>query len=150
MHVILKKLCLIALCAGLGACAAGGRPFVKAEPPAANEARVYVYRPAHLQQSGTYPTVSLDGKPVGGLKNGGFLALSMPAGDHVFTFDGGFLQWGHRARDYQFTVAGGAVHYYKLDPSMNGDGNRIRFGYGFGPVSEATARAEMQGLNESQ
>jgi hypothetical protein len=102
----MRNLLLLILLTLLGGCSATGKPFVRLDNPGEKEARLYVYRPAHLAQSGIYPTVSLDSKPVGDLKNGGYLTFLVPSGNHSLSFSGSFVQWMYGDRTYPISVDG--------------------------------------------
>ena len=147
----MRSLAIILLVVLLGACAATGKPFVRADNPSEQEARLYVYRPSHFIQGGVYPTVYLDSKAVGDLKDGGYLTLVAAPGEHLVTLAGSFFQWGHSSRTYRVSLEPARTYYYKLDPYMRGEGNRILMGYSFGRVEEENAAiAQLQSLNESR
>ena len=147
----MRSLAIIFLVVLLSACAATGKPFIRADNPSEQEARLYVYRPTHFIQGAIYPTVYLDSKAVGELKNGGYLTLVVTPGEHLVTLAGGFLQWGHSSRTYHVSLEPGRTYYYKLDPNMRGEGNRTIMGYSFGRVEEENAAiAQLQSLNESR
>ncbi len=133
----------------LTACAATGKAFVPAESPGDKLARIYIYRPAYFLQSAIFPSISVDGKAVGDLKNGGFITFLIPPGAHTLSLSGSFFQWGHPARQYQFSAESGRLQYFKLDPNIRGNGFVTTYGYRFGEVKEGTALEELSKLNQS-
>lgn len=131
----------------LTACA-GGAPFVVKNAPSSVESRLYVYRPFQFGQSATYPTVSMDGKQIGQLKNSGFLTLVTSPGQHNLGFYGqSRFQWPYAERDYPITTNAGKTSYYKLETYLQG---RTGYSYSLRQVKEATALKEMASLKESK
>ncbi len=133
----------------LTACAATGKAFIPAESPGKELARIYIYRPAYLLQSGIFPSISVDEKPVGDLKNGGFVTFLVPAGQHTLSLSGSFFQWGHPTRQYPIVAEAGRIQYYKLDPNVRGNGFVTTYGYGFGEINEGPALEDLAKLNQS-
>lgn len=131
----------------LTACA-GGAPFVVKDAPSSVESRLYVYRPFQIGQMGAYPTVSLDGKQIGQLKNSGFLTLATSPGQHILGFyRQGRFHWPYAERDYPVTTNAGKTSYYKLETYLQG---RTGYSYSLRPVKEATALKELASLKESK
>lgn len=99
----------------LAACASGPTYkdlSAKEAPPAANMARVYVYRTGSMFGAAVQPSVKLDGQKVGDAVPGGYFYVDVPAGDHRISAD------TEVKRETSFTVAAGETRYVRLEVSM--------------------------------
>lgn len=145
MRYLIGIICVVIL----SGCVATGNSYVKTANPGESEARLYIYRPSYFMRSGSYPSLLVDSTSIGALKNGGYITVVVPSGSHTITIPQSALHWGNATRTIPLLLKGGSTYYYKLDPSMSGDGSRVVHRYQFGPIDEAIAVAELKSLNES-
>jgi len=145
----IRSVLLLALLGFLVSGCASGEKFVGLESPDKNQARVYLYRPFNLMQSGVFPDVLVDSKEVGTLKNGGYLTFTVPEGLHKITLAGGFLQWGHSDRDFALEAADGETCFYQLDTTTSQQGTYTLVGYAFFKAEKDVAMTELVKLKAS-
>ncbi len=134
------RISLMIILGGVLSACASGEAFVGLKKPDEGKSRVYAYRTFNLLQSGIYPSVHLDSKPVGKLKNGGYFTFPVSPGMHTMSLSGDFIQWHYK--DYSFPVAiePNKTYFYRLKTISN-------TGYTFAPVDEEEALEALKKLN---
>jgi len=145
----LRPIIMMALLALLITGCATGEKFSGLESPDKNQAKIYLYRPFNLMQSGVFPDVEIDSKEVGVLKNGGFVTFAVPAGQHTITLSGGFLQWGHSDRNFKLDAEEGKTYFYQLDTTTRQQGTYTMVGYAFFKTEKDVAMEELVKLKAS-
>ena len=70
----------IGLMIAISGCSATGSKFVKPKAPTKNKGMLYVYRPSSLFGAGMYYDVRVDGKVIGTVRNGGYIAKELSLG----------------------------------------------------------------------
>ena len=139
MRNILRMSLMIILAGALSACATGEK-FVGLEKPDEGKSRVYAYRTFDLLQSGIYPSIHLDSKLVGKLKNGGYFSFSVSPGMHTVSLSGDFLQWHYKDHSFPVAIEPNKTYFYRLKTISN-------TGYTFTPVEEEEAMKALKKLN---
>jgi len=108
---------------------ANGDKFVQLEEPKIDKAAVYIFRQLKLGGSAYCQPISIDGARIPCLKNGGYIRVELPQGEHVIGFpkraleagkglekkvriEGGsflFLEWATALRDVILIGSQGSV-----------------------------------------
>ncbi|HUT37301.1 MAG TPA: DUF2846 domain-containing protein [Planctomycetota bacterium] len=88
--------CTLAAALVVTGCSATGPLFSGLPRVQSNEAAIIVYRPSCFTLSGAYPNVYLDGVKQAALRNGGYVELRVPPGEHVVEAKGSILHWDGR------------------------------------------------------
>jgi Protein of unknown function (DUF2846) len=154
--LLIRDILLVSLLALLASCSAGGKPFSGLESPDNTYAKIYIYRPSTLQQSGIFPDIKLDSKLIGKLKNTGYLSIKAAPGEHKLAVTGNYIQWNHSSRTFDISVKGGKTYFYRLQPFTASGGGfaggvyLANYSYSFMRVDDqAVALAELEKLKES-
>lgn len=135
----------------LHGCAATGARFQALQAPKDGQALVYLYRPATFAGSGAFPTVHIGGKPVGPLKHGGYLVVTLPPGEHALTMPRSQWEWPYDATDIRLRVVGGQRHFFRLETVLQArGGSTYQHMATMRLVPEAQALAELEKLSESR
>lgn len=146
-------------------CAAAPGPNFEPLVDKPNEAVLYVYRPSKMRGSGTYPHIYVDGIEKSPLKNGGYIALYLPPGEHVILSKGKDWKWDLPDSSVKLTVTSGETYFVKLDYDLDigfsdsgkdnsqkawaGSAWVVNYGAGFHPVSEQDGKNEISALKLS-
>ena len=69
----------------LSACTITGPTFTPLENVGSQRGVIYVYRPSNYDMGLMSALISLDGKPVASLENGGYVAVPVTPGEHTVT-----------------------------------------------------------------
>ncbi len=102
----------------LSGCAATGPPFQAANLPA-SDALVYVFRSNALTGCVLTPTIEVDGKKAGELRNGGYLPLYMSEGIHVLSVPFEIWDWNIRCNTLSMELKPGEVYYVALETEVS-------------------------------
>ena len=115
--VLLRGLAAIALCLAALGCRATGADFT---PTAAtgNQGVIYVYRAETTLIGIDAPTVSIDGKTIGNLKEAGYLSAAVPPGKHVVEVRTPLVQW-FGGRKATVNVTPGSKHYFVVQAKVD-------------------------------
>lgn len=134
----------------LHGCGATGARFQALQSPPADAALVYLYRPSNLGGYGAFPTVHIGGKPVGELKDGGYLLVTLPPGEHALTLPRSGL-WPYDGKEIPLRVAAGRRYFFRLMTTVESRGaSAYQHVATMRLVNEAQALPEIVGLNESR
>jgi hypothetical protein len=94
----------------------------------------------------TFPTVVVNGKPIGSLKNAGFLTAVVPADElSTFGFSSNIIIWPYPSWTHEFRAYPGQIAYVRLDLFIEG----LDVVYRAVGVEESQAIDEMKDLLSS-
>ena len=94
-------------------CSANGALFESPEPSDAPQ--VIVYRIKHLENSGMFPQLLLDGQDAGNLKQGGYIYIESTPGEHILTVKDEFIwKWGIDTQPITIELKSGGIRYVRL------------------------------------
>ena len=135
-----------ALCLALLGCRATGADF-KPTATSGSNGVIYVYRAETTLIGIDAPTVSVDGKTIGNLKEAGYLAAAVPAGKHVVEVRTPLVQWlgGRKAT---VNVTPGSKHYFVVQAKVDStyytpSGPGVSSSFHITKVSARTGRAQI-------
>lgn len=136
----------IALCFALLGCQATGADFT---PTAATGGQgvIYVYRTDTSPFGSDAPTVSIDGKRIGNLKEVGYLSAAVPPGEHVIEVRVPLVQW-FGGRKATVNVRPGTKHYFLVQAKFDSayyspSGPGVTSSFHITKVSAKTGRAQI-------
>ena len=105
----------------LSGCAASGPMFANAPHLSQGESGVYVYRTKHmLAGKGLAAKVYVDGKPLGKLRDNGYLYQKLSPGAHTIGVESGATLFKKVILRKQIFVKSNSVAYIKLEWEANG------------------------------
>lgn len=94
-----------------------GTPFPGFESDSENSGYIYVYRPEKFFWFKAYPNVSVNGEVVGELRNGTYIVVSVPEGEHSVTVHrNGY--WGVPDSQIKLFVKNGDSAFVEVQPHM--------------------------------
>ena len=136
----------IALCLTLLGCKATGADF---KPTAATGGKgvIHVYRADTSVLGSEAPTVSIDGKRIGTLKEAGYLSAAVPAGKHVVEVRTPLVQW-FGGRKATVNVKPGSKHYFLVEAKFDSayyspSGPGVTSSFHINKVPNKTGRAQI-------
>lgn len=110
---------LILMLVLVSGCVASGPKFSNLVEARSGFSTIYVMRKTKSYGFAYCPPVSLDGKEVGCLKNGGYLVLKVPPGSHELRFEKRALEVG-KERFVSFEANGAESLFFEWSISFNG------------------------------
>jgi len=136
----------LALCLTLLGCKATGADF-KPTAVSGGKGVIYVYRADTSPLGSEAPTVSLDGKGIGSLKEAGYLSAVVPPGKHVVEVRTPLVQW-FGGRKATVNVAAGSKHYFLVQAKFDSayytpSGPGVSSSFHITKVSAKTGRAQI-------
>jgi hypothetical protein len=140
----------------LGACSAVGPTFQSFGNVPSDKAELILFRPDMFRAGGNSLNVLVDGKQVGTLRNGGWLPITIEAGERAVELNGGF---GSLMRPINATLsfASGQRRIFRATPGgmtsliVLSSGAFPSFGsWGFQELSESEAWRELAELKRSE
>jgi len=114
---LLRGLAAIALCLTALGCRATGADFTPTAV-SGNQGVIYVYRAETTLIGIDAPTVSIDGKTIGNLKEAGYLSAAVPPGEHVVEVRTPLVQW-FGGRKATVNVTPGSKHYFVVQAKVD-------------------------------
>ena len=82
MRLIIFLTLFLTGCAGVGYGGKQGSPFVSLDPIKDGWGQIYIYRPYQKFWLLAYPNISVNGEIVGELRNGTYISIDVPPGEH--------------------------------------------------------------------
>ena len=152
---LLTYLCSLLLIFCLAGCVTTGPVGYQSFSSKQGAALIYIYRESKFAASGVSADVVLDGKKIGTIPNGSFVAAYVSPGAHVLEVKFGTLNklW-YKDQKAMFSLSEGNRKYVRLDLTLTGltvggAFSNSTWSTGLDEVTEDTAEKEMQklGLN---
>lgn len=85
MNLLLKTVLISTMSFLIVACTLTGAKYAPLQVTKPGEGNLYVYRPSNTKLGLMSAWISIDGKKIASLENGGYVALSLKPGDHTIT-----------------------------------------------------------------
>jgi hypothetical protein len=85
-----------------------------------DEAVIYVYRPWRLAQAGGFPMISLDGREIGILRNGSYLAFTVPPGTYKVQPLSSAWTWPARNDPVRIDARAGQQYFVQMVAGASG------------------------------